>query len=609
MGAFLKYIIEMILCSGIFLAIYRILLYGTGNYRCLRIVILTCTVLSAAVPLMRIPLYPQEMAFLEIPLFRTEADGVNSDSNTQAARQRIPDSIRGNIADMETDSGTYARKDSETAVGNTSQSGNRASTYAVLAIYILTVTGLFAVIFLKIRKIMLLRKNSNITPAGNGYWLAENQNISTPFSFTRTIYMGKNIRPKEKELVICHESSHIRHRHPVEKLFMTVFGAVFWFNPFVWILGRQLEELQEMEADKDVIAAGHDIRLYRITIFKQLFGYYPEISCGLKNSLTLKRFKMMTNRQKTHLTAVRWTVSLVLIAGTTLMLGATVSTGKGMDTPGQETVSGIPMQNIPEGHIADINDGKHSGFTTEGPSAAPHDGHAVQAADTAENNVKSKLTIVISDDSTITVNGNILHGTTSVASASEGIDSECTVYIVSSPDVKMGTITDVKMSLRRLLKGNSVKMINIISDGNIKDSTIAMLPPLPEDAKNIEVINIHPGDLVSVKVKSDGSISMDDSHGPVEIADGDFRKVYDYAVEAVRKKHDIIFSLQNEKASRIYDCNMVRKQISEAFNTVREEYSRQTFGKDYDRLDETQQKQVRKEIPLRISEAEPVAGK
>lgn len=592
MDAFLKYIIEMILCSGIFLAVYRILLYGTGNYRCLRIVILTCTVLSAAVPLMRIPLYPQEMAFLEIPLFRTETDGVNMDCNTQAARQRIPDRTGGNFADMETDGGTYARDYSETALGNTSQSGGRASIYAVLAIYIFTAAGLLAVILLKVRKIMLLRKNSRITPTGNGYWLAENQDISTPFSFIRTIYIGKDIRPKEKELVICHESSHIRHRHPEEKLLMTVLSAVFWFNPFVWILGRQLEELQEMEADRDVIAAGHDIRLYRITIFKQLFGYYPEISCGLKNSLTLKRFKMMTNRQKTHHTAVRWTVSLVLIAGTTLMLGATVSTGKSIDIPGQETASGIPLQNIPEE-----------------TSAAQHDWHAVQAADTSENNVKSKLTIVISDDSTITVNGNILHGTTSIASGSEGIDSECTVYIVASPDVKMGTITDVKMSLRRLLNGNSVKIINIISDGKTNDSTTSMLPPLPEDAKNLETINIHPGDLVSVKVKSDGSISMSGSHGPIEIADGDFREVYEYAVEAVRKKHDIIFSLQNETESRIYDCSMVRKQLSEAFNTVREEYSRQTFGKGYDRLDETQQKQVRKEIPLRISEAEPVTDK
>lgn len=112
--------------------------------------------------------------------------------------------------------------------------------------------------------------------------------------------------------------------------------------------------------------------------------------------------------------------------------------------------------------------------------------------------MKSKL-------STITVNGNILHGTTSVASASEGIDSECTVYIVASPDVKMGTITDVtdvKMSLQRLLNRNSVKIINIVSNWKTNDSTTHMLSSLPEDAKNLEVINIHQGDLVSVKGKA-----------------------------------------------------------------------------------------------------------
>ena len=52
--------------------------------------------------------------------------------------------------------------------------------------------------------------------------------------------------------------------------------------------------MQEWEADADVLKAGYDLTAYRIVIFRQLFGYNPDMTCGLNHSFTKNRFLMMT---------------------------------------------------------------------------------------------------------------------------------------------------------------------------------------------------------------------------------------------------------------------------------------------------------------------------
>ena len=56
--------------------------------------------------------------------------------------------------------------------------------------------------------------------------------------------------------MVCHEASHVRHRHSAERIALELVRSLFWFNPFVWIAGRWLSEVQEWEADRDVLDAG-----------------------------------------------------------------------------------------------------------------------------------------------------------------------------------------------------------------------------------------------------------------------------------------------------------------------------------------------------------------
>ena len=157
--------------------------------------------------------------------------------------------------------------------------------------------------------------------------------------------MGRNPR-RGNGAILAHESSHIAHRHSLERIVMETMKAALWWNPFVWIAARRLTEAEEFEADSDVLTSGYDRAEYMQTIFKQLFGYSPEIANGLRNSLTKKRFKMMTTQTKSRHSLLRLAGILPALIGLLCAFSFTTraavivapATGTGIETaPGQET--------------------------------------------------------------------------------------------------------------------------------------------------------------------------------------------------------------------------------------------------------------------------------
>ncbi len=123
--------------------------------------------------------------------------------------------------------------------------------------------------------IWILRDGATLTQKKD-YTLAESAKIKSPFSFIRTIFIGSGTPSEEKDIIITHERSHIKHGHSYERLFMKFMTSLFWINPFIHMNARYLEEVHEWQADSDVLGEGYNLGLYRSIIFKKLFGYCPE---------------------------------------------------------------------------------------------------------------------------------------------------------------------------------------------------------------------------------------------------------------------------------------------------------------------------------------------
>ncbi len=300
----LSFIVESLICSGLFLVLYRWMLAKKVSFRLCRVYLIVTMVLSVTIPMMDVPLYPSEkMAgltewtvfsfddFSTVPVVTEEVVAVNQ--NSEAIKAEASTQITGRSIDLK----------------------------LILAI-LHTLVGVVSLALLAYNtaRIYRLRSKSKLTYEED-YTLAEHEDIKTPFSFIRTIFMGFNYEPQERRQILTHEASHVRHRHSYERLFMSVLRSVFWFNPFFWMAEKDLEEVQEWEADKDVLDEGWNLKTYRTTIFKQLFGYNPDITCGLNHSLTKQRFIMMTQSHRGKGAWLRLAATLPVIAATFFAFG------------------------------------------------------------------------------------------------------------------------------------------------------------------------------------------------------------------------------------------------------------------------------------------------
>ena len=304
MMSVISFIVESLICSGLFLVLYRWMLAKKVGFRICRAYLIVTMVLSVAIPLMEVPLYQSEKMtvlndwtvlsfddFGAVPADLEEAVAVNH--NSEAIKPESSAQITGKSIDLK---------------------------LILTILYTLVGAISLALLTYNTARIYRLRSKSKLTYEED-YTLAEHEDIKTPFSFIRTIFMGFNYEPQERRQILTHEASHVRHRHSYERLFMSVLRSIFWFNPFFWMAEKDLEEVQEWEADKDVLDEGWNLKTYRTTIFKQLFGYNPDITCGLNHSLTKQRFIMMTQSHRGKGAWLRLAATLPVIAATFFAFG------------------------------------------------------------------------------------------------------------------------------------------------------------------------------------------------------------------------------------------------------------------------------------------------
>lgn len=327
----LLYLLEVLFCSGLLLGLYRLLLVRRIPYRACRRYLVAAMVVAAVIPALNIPLYPADTVFYPLPLIEAPAEAVLPARDAATA---------GPAADA--DVGTLA---AEASAVPGPASVDRAAAWrgGVAALYgavVLLSLGLLGVRMLRIRR---LRRRAHLTP-GDGYTLAEHPAIASPFSFLRTVFMSPACTGLRREMILCHERSHVRHAHTAERIVLEVVRCLYWINPFVWIAGRWLEEVQEWEADADVLKAGYDLTAYRIVIFRQLFGYNPDMTCGLNHSFTKNRFLMMTRFEMHRHALWRLGAAIPVVAGMMMLCSFTVRTAEPpVAGPAEAPIAGAPV--------------------------------------------------------------------------------------------------------------------------------------------------------------------------------------------------------------------------------------------------------------------------
>lgn len=173
---------------------------------------------------------------------------------------------------------------------------------------------LFAMLFALLRIYRLLRAHSCKT-VGDVY-LILTQAKGTPFSFFRYIFWNDeiDIRSESGKQILQHELTHVQQKHSVDKLFIQFILVFGWFNPFFWLLKKEMEMIHEFIADKKAVKNGDTASLAQML----LTAAYPSQTFALTHpfffSPIKRRLQMLTNNTNPRFSYLRRLVVLPLLA-------------------------------------------------------------------------------------------------------------------------------------------------------------------------------------------------------------------------------------------------------------------------------------------------------
>lgn len=125
------------------------------------------------------------------------------------------------------------------------------------------------------------------------------------FSFLNLIFIEHSYSSQDKEMILKHEQVHTKLFHSADIILIELLKVVFWFNPFVYLLRKEITSIHEFQADelalKSVDAEQYCNLLARVALQSADFP----IANHFNNSLTIKRIAMITNAK---LKLSRWKI-------------------------------------------------------------------------------------------------------------------------------------------------------------------------------------------------------------------------------------------------------------------------------------------------------------
>ena len=293
MGAFLFYLLKSGCCLVVFYIFFKLLMSRSTFFRFNRITLLVGLLGCTLLPL--IELTTTEETFLHTPLYAIH-EILQSTESVILNPEQVEDPI------------LIPEKNPEIRSLNW---------VPVTLAFIYGMGTLATFIWLSIstcRLIQLIR-TSEKKRFGN-YVLVIPQQPTASFSWGRYIVISAVDYSQQSEEILLHETMHLRNHHTLDLLFMQIFLLVHWFNPVVWLLKRELQEIHEFEADNGVINTGVDATKYQLLLVKKAVGTrLYSMANGFNHSKLKKRITMMLKERTNRWARLKLLLAVPVMAG------------------------------------------------------------------------------------------------------------------------------------------------------------------------------------------------------------------------------------------------------------------------------------------------------
>ena len=204
--------------------------------------------------------------------------------------------------------------------------------------------------------ILRLWRKHTVYRATDGYNIPRNASLvlldddTAPYSFFNQIVVGtRGLDDAELRCILAHESLHVSRYHTADIICARLLCCGAWFNPFAWLMLRELRAVQEFQADAASIGScGREGYLH--LLYRQATGTgYGHITNNFL-SINIKKRIVMMNKTKSRFGAWKALAALP-VAALLLMAGCQPANGEAVE---QEEIP-FEATNVDESAPLDAN--------------------------------------------------------------------------------------------------------------------------------------------------------------------------------------------------------------------------------------------------------------
>ena len=164
-------------------------------------------------------------------------------------------------------------------------------------------------------RLLLLIKSGKRERLEGGVRLIVLEREVAPFSWMRYIVISRKDLEEDGREILIHEMAHIQNRHSIDLLVADICIFFQWFNPGIWLLKQELQNIHEYEADETVINEGIDAKDYQLLLIKKAVGTrLYSMANSFNHSKLKKRITMMLKEKSNPWARLKYLYVLPLAA-------------------------------------------------------------------------------------------------------------------------------------------------------------------------------------------------------------------------------------------------------------------------------------------------------
>ena len=144
------------------------------------------------------------------------------------------------------------------------------------------------------------------------FTFVETEDDTPPFSFFNWIvYNPTKYSHEELSHILNHEKVHAKELHSIDIILIQLAGVLLWFNPFVWLYKRDIQQNLEFIADKKAQNFSDCKKSYQLVLLKSSIPEHKFlITNNFYNSQIKKRIIMLHKSKSNKINA--WKYGLIL---------------------------------------------------------------------------------------------------------------------------------------------------------------------------------------------------------------------------------------------------------------------------------------------------------